>query len=151
MSIAERLRELRQARRLNQEAFASVAGVTKKTQTRYETGKAKPSGDYLEALVAAGLDVVYLLTGETDPRRLPESEQELIRLWRGLSPEHQDDALRMMKAWRERDMQEGGSQRLRPSEYKSPVELACGQTENDGCRADRTVHEDSEKYTDAED
>lgn len=116
MGIGERLRELREQKHLNQEAFGALGGVSIKTQNRYEMGGRKPGFDYLEALAAAGVDVVYLLTGDTDPRKLPERESEMLRLWRGLSPDHQEDAYRLMEGWRERDIKAGKSKTIKENE-----------------------------------
>jgi transcriptional regulator with XRE-family HTH domain len=113
MGIGERLRELREAKHLNQEAFGALGGVSIKTQNRYEMGGRKPTFDYLEALAAAGVDVVYLLTGDTDPRKLPERENEMLRAWRAMSTEHQDDAFRLMEAWRQKDSESGRSKTMR--------------------------------------
>lgn len=120
MGIGERLRELREQKHLNQEGFGALGGVSIKTQNRYEMGGRKPTFDYLEALAAAGVDVVYLLTGDTDPRKLPERENEMLRLWRGLSSEHQDDAFRLMEAWREKDARSGRSKTIRPAKLYDP-------------------------------
>jgi transcriptional regulator with XRE-family HTH domain len=113
MGIPDRLKEVRAARHLNQTAFGALGGVSKTTQKNYESGLHKPSFEYLEALAAAGVDVVYLLTGDTDPRKLPERESDMLRVWRGLSPEHQDDAYRLMEAWREKDVGSGQSKTIR--------------------------------------
>lgn len=120
MSVSDRIREAREAKHLTQEGFGMLAGVSKNTQNNYETGKRKPTVDYLEALAAAGVDVVYLLTGESDPRKLPPREQEMLRVWRGLSAEHQDDAFRLMEAWRERDVVAGRSQTIKEGERNRP-------------------------------
>jgi transcriptional regulator with XRE-family HTH domain len=121
---------VREAKHLNQEGFAAIAGVSKTTQNNYETGKRKPTFDYLEALAAAGVDVVYLLTGDTDPRKLPEREAEMLRAWRAMSAEHQDAAFRLMEAWRQEDVQAGRSKTIR---------------EGKGDTADKTIHPPAEK------
>ena len=89
MSLADRLREVRQAKGLNQEAFGMLAGVSKKTQTNYEIGKHKPTGDYWEALASAGVDVVYILTGQRDPKLLTDNQRRLADMYAGLSEERQ--------------------------------------------------------------
>ena len=89
MSVSGRLREIREERHLSQEAFGALGGVTKKTQTRYELEQAKPSGEYLEALAEAGVDVVYLLTGRRDPKLLTEDQRRLVDMFSGLNEERQ--------------------------------------------------------------
>ena len=89
MNIEDRLRELRNSKQLNQEGFAALAGVSKTTQNNYETGKRKPTFDYLESLAAAGLDVAYLLTGRRDPKLLTEDQRRLVDMFSGLNEERQ--------------------------------------------------------------
>ncbi|MFG0678589.1 XRE family transcriptional regulator [Delftia sp. WSY_7] len=58
-----RLRDERRRLELNQSEFGSIGGVTKETQSNYETGARKPNSDYLEALSTHGVDVGFLFTG----------------------------------------------------------------------------------------
>lgn len=58
-----RLRDERRRLNLNQSDFGSIGGVTKETQSNYETGTRKPNSDYLEALSSHGVDVGFLFTG----------------------------------------------------------------------------------------
>jgi transcriptional regulator with XRE-family HTH domain len=93
MSLEDRLREVRQSKGLNQEAFAAIAGVSKKTQTNYEIGKHKPTGDYWEALANAGIDVAYILTGRRDPKLLTEEQRRLVDMYGGLSEARQRELM----------------------------------------------------------
>ncbi len=114
MSATDRLRELREAKRLNQEGFGALAGVSKNTQNNYETGKRKPTFDYLEALAAAGVDVVYLLTGRRDPQLLTERQRRLLKVFDGLSEEAQDALIKGLEADRAGRIQRGEDRRIRP-------------------------------------
>ncbi len=109
-----RLRELREAKRLNQEAFAALVGVAKTTQHNYEAAKRRPSVDYLEALAAAGVDVVYLLTGRRDPQLLTERQRRLLKVFDGLSEEAQDALIKGLEADRPARIQRGEDRRIRP-------------------------------------
>lgn len=59
-----RLRSERELMLLSQEALGAAGGVKKNAQHNYETGKRLPDASYLAAIAAAGVDVLYVLTGE---------------------------------------------------------------------------------------
>ncbi len=61
-----RLREVRQAKGLNQEDFAALGGVRKNSQVLYEGGKSAPNVEYLYKLRDHGIDLSYLVTGQHD-------------------------------------------------------------------------------------
>ncbi|WP_295377221.1 helix-turn-helix transcriptional regulator [uncultured Pseudacidovorax sp.] len=63
-SIGDRLREERERLGLSQSEFAAKAGTTRKTQFNYETDARRPDADYLAALLGAGVDVLYVLSGQ---------------------------------------------------------------------------------------
>ena len=62
MGIGERLREERERLRLNQEQFGEIGGVRKQSQLLYEKGERHPDSQYLAAIAAAGVDVLFVLT-----------------------------------------------------------------------------------------
>lgn len=64
VSIGERLREERQKLTMSQTAFAERGGVTKKTQMLYEGNERFPDAQYLALVAEAGVDVLYVLTGQ---------------------------------------------------------------------------------------
>ena len=51
---------------MNQAELGAAAGVSKGAQLNYESGERSPNVDYLQAVAAAGIDVVYALTGVRD-------------------------------------------------------------------------------------
>ncbi len=63
-SIGSRLRDERERLELNQSDFAVVAGTTRKSQFNYESDARRPDADYLAAIAAAGVDVLFVLTGQ---------------------------------------------------------------------------------------
>lgn len=63
MSTGQRLREERERLGLNQVDFGAVGGVKKVAQINYEKGERQPDAAYLSAVAAAGVDVLYVLTG----------------------------------------------------------------------------------------
>lgn len=65
---------------------------------KYERG-AMPGGEVFLALVQAGFDVLYILTGQRTPKAvLTPEEDKLIRLFHLASPEGQAAALAMLAA-----------------------------------------------------
>jgi len=65
-NISARLREQRDAVGLSQQALADRCGISLRSQQNYEKDRS-PDADYLASLVAQGLDVLYILTGQHDP------------------------------------------------------------------------------------
>lgn len=63
MSIGNRLREERKRIGLDQGPFGQIGGVQTVAQSNYENGKRVPDAAYLEKVAAAGVDVLYVLTG----------------------------------------------------------------------------------------
>lgn len=62
--FSERLREERKRLKLTQGDMAAAGGVKANAQVNYEKGERAPSADYLQKVLAAGIDVTYLLTGQ---------------------------------------------------------------------------------------
>lgn len=63
MTIGQRLREQREGLGMSQPSFAALAGTTKQTLFSWESGKTAPDAAQLAALAAAGVDVLYVITG----------------------------------------------------------------------------------------
>lgn len=60
--IGARLRSERERLGINQEDLASIGGVTRQTQSKYEKGERNPDSLYLSAVAEVGIDVRYVLT-----------------------------------------------------------------------------------------
>lgn len=80
----ERLKIERKRLGLSQEKFAALGGVTRDTQMNYENGSRKPDSAYLSAMLAAGIDVLFLLSGRQSEVPLTKDESELLTGFRGL-------------------------------------------------------------------
>ncbi len=63
----ERLKRYRHLLGLSQTAFAKIAGVKYRTQQTYETVERQPDVKYLINLYNAGIDIDYLLKGQSNP------------------------------------------------------------------------------------
>lgn len=65
-----RLRAEREKLGLSQAGFGELGGVQKVAQLNYEKDKRKPDAEYLAAIAEAGVDVLYVLTGQRSNRAL---------------------------------------------------------------------------------
>lgn len=76
-TIGKRLRAERERLKMSQSSFAELAGASKPSQVRYESGERYPDGAYFERLAPKGVDVLYILTGQENPmlsdRRQPSA------------------------------------------------------------------------------
>lgn len=117
MDISERLRAERVRLKLTQEEMAALGGLSKLAQLRYEKGERKPDSAFLATLADAGVDVLYVITGERSkpvpPQELlPPEDRELLERFHDLPKRMQtaiDDVL--LSAWlasndRRRDLEE---------------------------------------------
>ena len=64
VSIGERLRAERERLGLSQASFAALGGQGMRSQGRYESGERFPDAEYLSQISEAGVDLMYILTGE---------------------------------------------------------------------------------------
>lgn len=67
--IGERLKEERNRLGLTQAQLAEKIGIHRNTQNRYENGEREPDTAYLDALKAVGVDLAYVLSGDTPSER----------------------------------------------------------------------------------
>ena len=90
--FAARLVRLRHMRGMSQQALAQACGISRQQQQSYESGALGPDAQYLHALADAGLEVVYLTTGEF-PSPLPKGMDRrtfaFLDNYRNCSPEVQ--------------------------------------------------------------
>lgn len=100
----ERLKELREAKKLSQVKLGIMLSVAQETISGYEIGRAQPSVDMLIKLAdVLGASVDYILE-RTDVKtviktaELSAQETELLTLFRGLSAAKQERALGMLTA-----------------------------------------------------
>jgi len=64
--ICARLREERVRLGLYQQDLADAGGVSRKTQSAYESGATAPDVAYLSLVAARGVDVLYVFTGQRE-------------------------------------------------------------------------------------
>lgn len=90
-TIGQRMREERERLQLSQEAFGKLGGVARVAQFNYERDERRPDAEYLSAVAAVGVDVLYVVTGERTPPRdggvsLSHDEGELLAMYRACTP-----------------------------------------------------------------
>ncbi len=95
--IGQRLREIRESTGQNQADFGERFGVSRNTQYYYEINKRPPDALYLVGLHEAGLDIGYILTGETRSDTLSPAETSLIHMFRRVDPERQEVVLATLR------------------------------------------------------
>lgn len=94
--MAIRLKELRKARGISQEALAAELGVRKSAISKWETGRAQMTLDRLEQVAAIlGCTPVELLGYAP---LLDSGETELLDLFRAVPKERQDRVLKIFRA-----------------------------------------------------
>lgn len=84
-SIGSRLRDQRERLEYNQSDLAEIGGTTRKSQFLYETDARRPDADYLAAIAAVGLNVLFILTGSeegAEPIQFTAEERELLKHFR---------------------------------------------------------------------
>lgn len=89
MTFGERLKEERTRLGLSQPAFAGIAATTKQTLFSWESCRTAPDAPQLAALAAAGVDVLYVVTGQRMPviDALEVAEHLLLESYRKCTPE----------------------------------------------------------------
>jgi transcriptional regulator with XRE-family HTH domain len=90
LTIGERLKEERLRLGMNQPDFAGIGGVGKNTQINYEKDERSPDADYLAEIGKAGVDLMYVLTGQRSlavAEGLAPDETALLERYRTLTDE----------------------------------------------------------------
>lgn len=82
--ISERLKQERKRLSLTQEQVAAAGNVHRKAQGNYESGARAPDATYLAGIATLGIDIMYVVTGETQTARVTLDETILIQAYRGL-------------------------------------------------------------------
>lgn len=100
-ALGERLKEERVRLGLNQAEMAALGGVAKTSQFNYEKGERSPDAAYLVAVEAAGVDVLYVLTGKRTPAptsSLSDAELALLQRYRSMPSENRATLERVAEA-----------------------------------------------------
>ena len=88
LSFGQRLRQERVRLGLTQAQLADVGAVQRTTQHIYESDVRSPDIRYLERIKNAGVDVAYLVLGDSQPARRPDTVEltpaELSEVYRAV-------------------------------------------------------------------
>jgi transcriptional regulator with XRE-family HTH domain len=96
--IGSRLRKERERLGMSQRVFGEIGGVEANAQGKYESGDRAPKADYLAAVAAKGVDVLFVLTGTPTPvpvDNLSQAEEKVLGSFRTLHKEDQDAIRRL--------------------------------------------------------
>lgn len=83
--FGERLRSERSRLDIQQIELAEICGITRKTLSVWEKGEQTPNAAILAKMAAAGVDVLYVVTGERageSEATLAPAERDLLQAWR---------------------------------------------------------------------
>lgn len=84
--IGQRLKQERQRLKLTQPEFAELALTKKRTLIDWEKGVSSPTAPQLSAMANAGVDILYVITGEQNKvQNLAPDEELLMESYRQLS------------------------------------------------------------------
>lgn len=100
--IGARLQSERKRLNLNQEQFANIVGVSKRTLASYEAGAREAGAQLLSLAASAGVDVLFVITGQRLPvaeRVLAEDEMEIVNRVRDLGDEDKGAVMRLLMAF----------------------------------------------------
>lgn len=102
LNIGERLKEERVRLGFNQAEFAALAGVAKTSQFNYEKGERSPDADYLAAVSAQGVDILYVVTGERKRQAadsISDDASEFLQVYEQVDDADRQVLLRMASAF----------------------------------------------------
>lgn len=102
MSVGERLRQIRAGADLTQAEMAKLGDVHVQTQIKYEAGKRLPDAAYLMRLLAAGLDVNYVLSGKRSAPGELENFALAARVTQQVGGDHGELGQRLVEAMNSR-------------------------------------------------
>ncbi|AUG04860.1 transcriptional regulator [Pseudomonas sp. 09C 129] len=100
--MGARLQSERKRLNLTQEQFAGLVGVSKRTLASYEAGSREAGALLLSHSASAGVDVLYVVTGQRLPvaeRELATDEIEIVSRVRDLDDEDKGAVMRLLKAF----------------------------------------------------
>lgn len=126
-NFPQRLREERVRLGLSQEDLAQMGGKGRNTVGAWERGEQSPNAEFLIAAVAAGMDAIYLLTGQrgsVSTDKMTPDEQSLLASWRSAAQSVQQAVRLMLAPQRLREALDGETRlALRLLELAAPAAL----------------------------
>lgn len=99
MSIGNRLLEERRRLNLNQTDMGKLGGVAYGTYANYESDKRYPDAECLAKLYAAGVDVLYVISGVRNTATLTNVDSVLLEQFHRLDERAQRATMAMMQTY----------------------------------------------------
>lgn len=96
-----RLRAERLRLGMKQAEMAEACQLHPNSQSAYETGASWPTAEYLQQVVAMGVDVHFLFHGEYTNATIPKQVAELLAILVQLPPEQQAACFAMLSLFRQ--------------------------------------------------
>ena len=91
--IGARLRAERDRLRLSQTELARIGGVSRNSQTAYETGKTPFTSDYLALVAEAGGDALFIITGSRSAGAMDNEQASILAAFDALGTEGRNAVL----------------------------------------------------------
>ena len=91
--VGTRLRAERDRLRLSQSELARIGGVSRNSQTAYETGKTPFTSEYLSLVTEAGMDPLFIITGSRSATVLTDSQASILSAFDAAPPMGQNALL----------------------------------------------------------
>lgn len=96
--LGDRLREVRTKTGLSAQKFGGMCGVAENAQYNYEKGSRSPDGDYFERAAAAGVDVLYVITGFRSAGSLSSELAALVEAYEAAPRQLRDAAFAVLRS-----------------------------------------------------
>lgn len=107
--IGSRLKEERKRLGLSQASLAVAGGIEANAQGSYERGKRFPNATYLSLIAAAGVDILFVVTGVRKARSIDSIttlEAKVLEELDGLPEDVQNDITRLISTLFDSDEKE---------------------------------------------
>ncbi|MDN0075614.1 helix-turn-helix transcriptional regulator [Crenobacter sp. SG2303] len=98
-AIAHRLEQERIRLNISQMEMSRLGGVALSAYHSFEKGTRLPSGDFIEQAQGAGVDGLYIVTGQRDTATLSADETRLLELFHRAEERMQQTVLQLLQSY----------------------------------------------------
>lgn len=110
MTVAERIFQILEEKKISQKAFSEAVGANEKTVSAWRSRGTKPSIDLIVPIAKElNVSLEYLLTGEEQKSSLPElteNEQAIVKVFKDLTDTQQGEIIGRAKVMAEQNDKE---------------------------------------------
>lgn len=107
MTVAERIFQILEEKKISQKAFSEAVGANEKTVSAWRSRGTKPSIDLIVPIAKElNVSLEYLLTGEEQKSSLPElteNEQAIVKVFKELTDTQQGEIIGRAKVMAEQN------------------------------------------------